>query len=127
VKEPRTPTPGPASFDGVRLTTAGIVVAVFLADWCPFCRSFRTEILRFAAERRWKLLVADLTSEESPLWDRFHVEIVPTVVVFRDGEAVFRRDGVAGRGLGPTDLAAIGRAVDGEVGRGAGRGRKPSA
>jgi thioredoxin-like negative regulator of GroEL len=33
------------------------------------------------------------------LWERFGISIVPTIIVFRDGRPVFRRDGVQGRGL----------------------------
>jgi thioredoxin 1 len=101
----------PAKFERDRLRERGVVVVAFLADWCPFCRAF-VPSLREAAERhRLPLRVADLTALDSPLWDRFSVEVVPTVIVFRDGRAVFRADGVDGQGLGTTELEAVVRAA----------------
>ncbi len=64
-----------------------------------------------------RLVVADMTSEESPLWERFHIEVVPTVMVFSAGSGVFRVDGVAGEGLLPRDVTAIERAVVRAAGR----------
>ncbi len=64
-----------------------------------------------------RLVVADMTSEESPLWERFHIEVVPTVMVFSAGNGVFRVDGVAGEGLLPRDVTAIERAVVRAAGR----------
>jgi thioredoxin 1 len=97
-----------AAFDGRRLRRAGVIVVAFLADWCPFCRAFRPEFGRLApGPEDYGLLVADVTSMESPLWEAFDLEVVPTVVVFRDGKVVGRRDGVAGVGLGSADLEAI--------------------
>jgi thioredoxin 1 len=112
---------GPGEFDGERLKRQGVVAVAFLADWCPFCRAFEPEFARLA-ERGIRLLVADVTPEESPLWERFQVEVVPTVVVFRSGQAVFRADGVPGRGLDAAALAAIAAASAPRT-----RGDRPSA
>jgi thioredoxin 1 len=101
------PRIGPAEFDGERLRRPGTVAVAFLADWCPFCRRFEPEFAQLPGGQAYRLVVADLTSEASPLWDRFRIEIVPTVIVYRDGRSVFRADGVAGQGLGARDLAAI--------------------
>ena len=102
---------GPEAFDGTKLRRRGVVAVAFLADWCPFCRSFDPEFAALSTDDVPGRLVADVTDEASPLWDRFGVEIVPTVVVFRDGSPVFRADGVAGEGLGQRELAAIAAAA----------------
>jgi len=111
VTGPRLERVGAEAFDGDRLRRPGRVAVAFLADWCPFCRAFEPEFARIAAGAPERFLVADLTSEESPLWERFRVEIVPTVVVFDSGRAVFRADGVAGEGLDERDLEAVSTAV----------------
>ncbi len=97
---------GPEAFDGEQLRRRGIVVVGFLADWCPFCVRFLPDLDELARKGA-TVLHADLTDEESPLWDRFRVAIVPTLIVFHDGTEVFRRDGIAGVGLGRTDSELV--------------------
>jgi thioredoxin 1 len=101
---------GADAFDGERLARRGRWAVAFLATWCPFCREFLPEFEAFPKSAETRLVVADMTSEESPLWDRFKIEVVPTVVVFEDGVPVFRADGVRGEGLGDRDRVRL-RAV----------------
>ncbi len=97
-----------SAFDGRRLRRRGAVAVAFSADWCPFCRAFLPEFAQAASrEADLGFLVADLTSMASPLWEQFEIEIVPTLLLFRDGAPVARRDGVAGEGLGPHDLDTV--------------------
>lgn len=105
------PRVGPEAFEGVRLKTPGIVVVGYLADWCPFCVSF-APVLDALGREGLEVLRADLTDEESPLWDRFRIEIVPSVLVFREGEEAFRVDGVAGQGLSTSDVATVRQAAE---------------
>lgn len=98
---------GTEAFDGSRLRRPGTVAVAFSADWCPFCRAFAPVFAELSRPRSASLLVADLTSLESPLWERFSVDIVPTVVVFRNGAPIFRADGVSGVGLVSADVRAI--------------------
>ena len=102
---------GPSEFDGQRLRRTGTWAVGFLADWCPFCRSFAPELERLQRDGPFSVVIADLTDEESPLWEQFAVEVVPTVVVFRDGEPILRRDGRLGRGLNPADVSAVRKAL----------------
>jgi len=98
---------GAEAFDGTRLLRPGVWGVGFLADWCPFCRSFAPKLEALADHGAFQLLRADVSDEESPLWDRFGIEVVPTVIVFRDGVPVFRRDGRLGQGLREADLNAF--------------------
>lgn len=103
-----------ADFDGERLTRApGTAAVVFVADWCGFCRRFLRQRQADAASLPVPFLVADVSDEESPLWDTFRVKIVPTIVLFRDGAPVWRRDGVGGLGLTERDWTALKAAADG--------------
>ncbi len=97
-------------FEGTRLRRDGLWAVAFLADWCPFCHRFRPEFERVS---EGALAVVDLSDVESPLWDRFGVEVVPTVLVFRDGDVVLRADGRAGRGLASSDLDRVRAALRG--------------
>jgi thioredoxin 1 len=105
------PRVGPEAFDGQRLLRPGVVVVAFLADWCPFCRAFEPELAALAGEHGLTALDADVTEDDSPLWERFRLNVVPTVVVYRDGAAVFRADGRRMRGLGSSDLRRIAAAA----------------
>jgi thioredoxin 1 len=97
----------PDAFEGERLHRKGTWAVVFLADWCPFCREFRPKFEALLGTGPFEVGYVDLTSESNPLWERFHVDVVPTIVAFRKGEEVFRRDGRLGRGLNDGDVAAL--------------------
>ena len=48
--------------------------------------------------------LVDISAENNPLWETFKVDIVPTLVGFRNGLAIARKDGIAGAGLETSDL-----------------------
>ncbi len=98
---------GPEAFDGTRLRREGTWAVAFLADWCPFCRSFEPGFAKEASRGGASFAVADLSLEENPLWDRFRVDVVPTVIVFRDGLEVLRLNGQSGYGLDAGDLRSM--------------------
>ena len=90
-----------ADFDGTTLARDGVLAVAFAADWCPYCRDFMAGFE--AATLPVPAAMGDVTDEESALWDDFELEVVPTLVLFRDGVAVWRRDGRRKVGL----LAAL--------------------
>ncbi len=94
-------------FDGRRLRRSGTWAVAFLADWCPFCARFRPGFEGLGRDGSRSVAVADVSDEGSPLWDRFGIDVVPTVLIFRDGSVTERFDGRYGRGLGPPDLDRI--------------------
>ena len=93
-----------SDFEKARLARGGVWIVAFIADWCPFCQSFLPQFSTLEAETGFRAAIGDLTSEESPHWDDFRIEVVPTVAVFRDGRVVFRVDGILGTGLPPGGL-----------------------
>jgi hypothetical protein len=97
---------GAEAFHGTRLLRDGTYAVAFLADWCPFCDVFLVAYESMPPPVGARL-IADVTDEQSPLWDAFAIEVVPTVVVFRGGRPVARFDGVPGVGLGGRDLDRI--------------------
>ena len=107
----RLETIGAGEFDRDRLRRPGVVVVAFLADWCPFCQALRPELPKIATSSAYTVVIADVSSEQSPLWHDFGIEVVPTLVVFKDGAPVFRADGIPGRGLRSSDLQAAVRSA----------------
>lgn len=101
---------GPDDFHGARLNRLGTWAVAFLADWCPFCRGFGPKLFAIPREG-FEVARADVSPADSPLWDIFGIEVIPTVIVFRNGSAIFRADGRFGEGLDSSDLAEIVRAA----------------
>ena len=94
-----------ADFDGTKLSRDGTLAVTFSAKWCPYCREFMAEFK--TAELSVEKAMGDVTDEESALWDNFELEVVPTLVLFRDGAAVWRRDGIRHAGLTASDIDAL--------------------
>jgi thioredoxin 1 len=88
-----------SDFDGDHLKSTDTIPALFYAEWCPFCRSFYAEFTNALNGKGVRWAEVDISDNANPLWERFEITIVPTVIVFKDGQPVFRRDGVQGRGL----------------------------
>lgn len=72
---------------------------LFLASWCPFCRRFQPgfEAAAKSSGVPWEL--ADVSDDNNVLWEVFGIEIVPTIIVFNNGRAAWRKDGIPGKGL----------------------------
>lgn len=103
---------GPDDFQGNRLLRPGTWVVAFLADWCPFCRDFAPKIFG-AGGQGYQIAGANVSEPDSLLWDVFGIEVIPTVIVFRNGSVVFRADGRFGEGLNEHDVEEIVRAARG--------------
>jgi thioredoxin-like negative regulator of GroEL len=93
---------GSADFDGKRLKKTGTLAVLFAAEWCPFCRRFSPIFESALRAENVSGALADLSEFENPLWETFDIQVVPTVMVFKDGELVYRKDAVLGQGL-PND------------------------
>ena len=90
---------GPSDFESKRLKRSGTLAVLFAAEWCPFCKRFSLIFDSVLSEKKMAGGLADLSDLENPLWEEFGIDVVPTVMVFKEGELVYRRDGVLGRGL----------------------------
>lgn len=71
--------------DGARFAAsalpAGRVAVLFFADWCGYCQRFTPLFQRLP--EGW---VVDVSDEDLPLWETYDISVVPTVIVFQDGE-----------------------------------------
>ena len=90
---------GPADFNGNHLKKVGALAVLFAAEWCPFCRRFSPIFESTLAKEGMPTALVDLSDLGNPLWETFDIQVVPTVMVFKDGELIHRMDGVLGQGL----------------------------
>jgi len=79
--------------------TPGYLLAAFIAEWCGFCRRFLPVFHGASTDPRAAFVTVDLSDFGSPLWDRFQIEVVPTLLLFKGGQIVGRADGILGQGL----------------------------
>ncbi len=82
------------------------VLAVFYAEWCPFCVSFLPEFRQIKSEK-FVTAEVDLSDWDNPLWEEYKIDVVPTLVGFRDGKEFARLDGRRGLGLNSRDIEEI--------------------
>ena len=90
-------------FSKRQLDRPGTWAVAFLASWCGYCRWFAPAFAALGNDHV-HLATADLSRDQSPLWDLFGIELVPTVILFRDGVPVERFDARPAEGLGPDDV-----------------------
>lgn len=80
------------NFDEV-VTNADLVIIDFYADWCGPCRRF-APLFERAADEHADIVFATVDTEAQPaLKDRFAITGVPTLIVMRRGEQVWRQWG----------------------------------
>lgn len=84
------------------------VLALFVATWCGFCRAYQPRF-REAETPGVRRVEVDLSDDLNPLWEEYDIQVVPTLILFRDGEVADRADGRLGRGL---QGAALDRLLD---------------
>jgi thioredoxin 1 len=91
-------------------------LVMFYADWCPFCQRFKPffeqQYLEMNQKSSLKLYACKLNEDENPLWDKFSVRAVPTLIAFHNGQEngnqiIARRDAKMGIGLTKNDLESI--------------------
>jgi thioredoxin 1 len=98
---------GPSDFKRKHLRKSGTLAVLFAAAWCPFCRRFSPIFESALTEKGMPAALADLSDLENPLWETFDIQVVPTVMVFKDGELIYRMDGVLGQGLPDNAMSQV--------------------
>jgi len=82
-------------------------VVLFTTTWCPFCQRFKPLYEAYASKSRFELVAAYLDEFENPLWNEYHIDVVPTIAFFNEGKLLKRIDGVLGVGLSEADLSGF--------------------
>jgi thioredoxin 1 len=79
------------TFDQEVLQAETPVVVDFWATWCPPCKMIAPVLEEIAAEKNGTLKVAKLDADENPAAvQRFAVQGLPTLLVFKNGQEVAR-------------------------------------
>lgn len=76
-------------FEDTVLKADGPTLVDFWAPWCGYCKRLSPVIDRLYEEYGSKIQIAKLDIDEVPeLADAYEVDIIPTLILFRDGKAV---------------------------------------
>ena len=74
-------------FEEKILKNKELAVVDFWAPWCTYCRRIEPAYEKIGSEYGDKLLIAKVNIDEEPeLAERYQVEIIPTIMVFKNGE-----------------------------------------
>lgn len=92
------------------VTNSANSLILFYADWCHYCKSFipifENSVKKLSNE---KILFGGvkLNEDENPLWDKYGINAVPTLIAFSKNTIKDRRDAKMGVGLTKSDMEAI--------------------
>jgi thioredoxin 2 len=85
-----------SAFDEIIAAAKVPVLVDFWAEWCGPCRMAAPEVHKLAEQMEGKALVLKVDTEAAPgIAARYRVQSIPNFIVFRNGEPVFQRAGVA--------------------------------
>jgi thioredoxin 1 len=83
-----------ADFETEVLRSSEPVLVDFWAAWCPPCRMIAPAVEALADEYAGRAKVAKLDVDESPdVAERYGIQSIPTLLVFKDGSVVDQRIG----------------------------------
>jgi thioredoxin 1 len=98
-----------ASFEAEVLRSSEPVLVDFWATWCPPCRMIAPAISALASQYAGRVKVAKLDVDTAPdVAERFGIQSIPTLLVFKDGQVVDQR-------VGALPQAEMARMLDGHV------------
>ena len=96
----------PEEFDSKVLNSSTKILVLFYADWCPYCANFKPTFEEINSNNIQKK-AALVNDDENPLWDRFNIQAVPTMIAFQNGNILARRDAKKGIGLTRKDMESM--------------------
>ncbi|MEM0385564.1 MAG: thioredoxin family protein [Nitrososphaeria archaeon] len=84
-----------------------LLAVVFYASYCPFCLKFSQTLEKYYSKSKVDFAKADISNDNSPYWNRYNIDVVPTIIVFRGNTVVDRCDGILGKGVAEKDLVSL--------------------
>ncbi|MCX5785395.1 MAG: thioredoxin family protein [Elusimicrobia bacterium] len=84
----------------------GGIAALFYSAGCPFCIRFLPVFEKYSEpgpEKFLRVLIDGMPSSE----EKYAIQVVPTVIFFKDGAVKRRLDGIRGVGLNEADLTVF--------------------
>jgi thioredoxin len=83
-----------AAFDALVRDAPQAIVVDFWAPWCGPCRMVAPEIARVASAHAGEYIIVKVNTDEVvDLADRFRIQSIPTMMVFKDGREAGRTAG----------------------------------
>lgn len=96
----------PDEFDSKILKSDQKTIVLFYATWCPYCSNFKPTF-ESAKTNTIKQIGSIIDEDENPLWDKFNIQAVPTMIAFQKGKIISRRDAKKHTGLTKLDMDSI--------------------
>ena len=69
-------------------------IVLFYATWCGYCARIKPTFETISKNDNREFVLVDISNEDSPLWDEFEIEVVPTIIQFKNGIPGKRISGV---------------------------------
>ncbi len=92
--------------DEIDRVIKGKTILLFYADWCPYCLAFKPIFDSYKIDG-YKTLTVKINDDNDPLWDRFNIMRIPTVIVFDNNKIITRRDSKPEDGLKKDDMESL--------------------
>jgi thioredoxin-like negative regulator of GroEL len=77
---------------------------LFAAKWCGFCTRLIEQARSLVPPSETLLSLIDTDDPDESLWEEFSIKAVPTLIVFKDGKILLRKDARLGAGLKISEL-----------------------
>ena len=91
--------------------SGSVVLVDYWAPWCGYCRRINPAYEKVAEQYSGSILVAKVNIDEEPqLAAQERIEVIPTLVLYRDGEAI-------GSIVAPESKAAIDAFIQESLGK----------
>lgn len=71
-----------------KMSDKSTLLVEFWAPWCVYCRRIGPAFAKIAEEYEGKLQIGQINIDEEPeLSDKERIQVVPTLVIYKDGKA----------------------------------------